>query len=60
MAGMNINKIRNAVLQGQIATVVAQIKTWQIYTDRTDESTSDIQTELNDHIERLEALILPD
>lgn len=56
MPGMNINLMRNAVLQGQIATITAQIETWKIYADRTDEDVSDIVAELTDHISRLEAM----
>lgn len=59
MAGMNINLMRNVVLQGQIATIMAQIRTWEIYSDRTGEDVTEIVAELNDHIVRCELLMLP-
>lgn len=59
MPGMNINKMRNQVLQGQIATIQAQILTWEIYSYRTDEDVSDVVAELEDHISRCEAMIIP-
>lgn len=54
---MNIDLIRNVVIQGQIATVQAQIKTWEIYSERTGESVTQIISELNTHITKLRSLI---
>lgn len=58
MPGMNINAMRNLVLQGQIATIQAQITTWNIYADRTGEDVSDIVTELSEHIARCQAMMI--
>lgn len=58
MAGMNINKMRNQVLQGQIATIEAQIRAWEVYSDRTDEDVTTIIAELSSHIERCESMII--
>lgn len=54
---MNIDLMRNAVIQGQIATVTAQIATWEIYSDRTGEDVTNIVSELQEHITRLSAMI---
>lgn len=54
---MNINLMRNVVIQGNIATIRAQIETWNIYADRTGEDVSAIVTELEKHITELEKLV---
>lgn len=55
---MNINKMRNAVLQGNIATCEEQIRIWEIYSDRTDEVVTTNVTEIEQHIADLEAMII--
>jgi hypothetical protein len=47
---MNIDEMRNIVLQGQIATLTAQIETWNIYADRTGEDVSSILSEIQSQI----------
>lgn len=54
---MNINLMRNVVIEGQIATIRAQIETWLIYGERTGENVSSITTQLEDHITALRNLI---
>lgn len=54
---MNIDLMRNVVIQGQIATIQAQIETWNIYADRTGESVSSIVAELEKHITELKKLV---
>lgn len=54
---MNINLCRNAAIRGNIATVQAQIKTWEVYQERTDVDVSEIIARLKEHITALEALL---
>jgi len=54
---VNINDMRNMVIAGQIATIKAQIETWNIYAARTGETVTNIITALNDHIAKLTILI---
>lgn len=55
---MNINLLRNAVIEGQIATLKAQIKTWEIYQTRTDEDVTAVTDQIQKHIEALEKLLV--
>jgi hypothetical protein len=54
---MNIDKFRNAVIAGQIATLTAQIQVWQIYSERTGENVTGILTTLTAAITALTLLI---
>lgn len=54
---MNINKLRNVVVQGNIATLKEQILAWEVYADRTGENVSDIISQINTHIAALEELL---
>lgn len=54
---MNINNMRNVVVKGNIATLEAQIVTWEIYADRTGESVTSIVAAIREHITALEALL---
>jgi len=54
---MNINAFRNVVILGNIATLRAQINTWQIYANRTGESVVDIVLALNAQIAALMLMI---
>ena len=54
---MNIDLMRNVVIQGQIATIRAQITTWNIYADRTGENVATITAELEKHITELKKLV---
>lgn len=42
---MNINEMRNAVLQGLISTVTAQNFVYSVYDERTEEDSSAVRTE---------------
>lgn len=53
---MNINKLRNAVIQGMISTITAQNCVWSIYDDRTDENTKAVRDENDTQIDDLELL----
>ena len=55
---MNINAMRNVVVQGQIATLEGQIETWEIYSKRTNEDVSSIITQINIHIAALKLLLV--
>jgi hypothetical protein len=54
---MNINNMRNVVIQGQISTIKGQITTWKIYAKRTGEDASDVISALEKHIEDLGKLV---
>lgn len=55
---MNINLLRNAVIEGQIATLTAQKVTWGIYADRTGEDITTITAQIDKHIEALKKLLV--
>lgn len=54
---MNIDLMRAVVVEGQIATITAQIKVWEIYEARTGESVATIVAQLQAHITALQALL---
>lgn len=54
---MNIDEMRNVVISGQIATVTAQIETWNIYSARTGEDVTEILATLAAHVAALIKLL---
>lgn len=54
--GMNINQMRNATIDGNIATNVAMIKLWEMQGKAVNEDFSEIISKIRKHNESLEKL----
>lgn len=54
--GMNIDQMRNAVIDGNIATNVAMIKVWELQSKALNEDFSEIISKIRQHNSSLEQL----
>lgn len=53
----NIDNARDVVVLGQIATIQQMILAWQIYSERTGESVTDIISDFQKEITALQKLL---